>query len=205
MGPYESPTFLNRKDKIAFGMTMSQLGIGIGLVMGLLLFWLLLPVHVIVQLGGFLVNLIAVLVIMTVRISGVRIPAYLFRAFSMWLRRPAYVAVADLAINQLPDFDAIDAPLGTAAADGAVAAESGAVALDEFGEPVEVPPKGWRKITFLLRRLTGLLGRRAKDQETRYQVKAQADGVAAEAIVGGRQQLRSLMRELRDLLPRFRR
>ena len=187
MGPYDSPTFLGRKDKIAMGMTMGQLMKAIGLLMGLLTFWLILIDHVgmIVSGLGFLITLIGTVVVVTVKIGGVKIPAYLMKMTMMSIRRPAYVADALGALQLL---EPTVAGLGSGAGVGTA--------------EVEGPPPG------LLRRL--LSGGRkkavaaAKDQDNRYMAKAQMDSVSANAVTEGRRQIRSLLKEFAAFLPKFR-
>lgn len=188
MESYDSPTFLGRKDKIALGMTMGQLTKGIGLVMGLLLFWLLLidQVTVIGAGVGFAVSLIGAIILSAVKISGVKIPSYVFKATMMMIRRPAYAADAVAALEPPAPTPEFSQPVGDAAA-----------------EDAEMPPpKGLRK---LLRRGRGRALEAAKDKDNQYMAKAQADAAAANAMVEGRRQLRSLAREFRAFLPRLRR
>ena len=185
MGPYDSPTFLGRKDKIAMGMTMGQLIKGIGLMMGLLTFWLILIDHVgmLVAVIGFVVSLVGTVVVLSVKISGVKIPAYLMKLVMMSIRRPAYVAEALGALQVLePKVDFL------------LPSASG---LDE------APRVG------LLRRLFSVGRKRTvaavQDQDNRYMAKAQVDSVSANAFTEGRRQFRSLLKEFAAFLPKFRR
>ena len=187
MGPYESPTFLGRKDKIALGMTMGQLMKGVVLLLGLLTFWLVLLDHVgLIMSGlGFIVSLIGAVLLLTVKIGGVRIPAYLMKMLMMTIRRPAYVADSFLALQVVE-------PLLGSAVPG-VAPES-----DEA-----VPTPGRLRGLLSLGRLKAVSA--SRDPNNRYMAGAQMDSVQVNVVVQVRRQLRSLLNEFRALLPKFRR
>lgn len=185
MGPYDSPTFLGRKDKIAMGMTMGQLLKAVCLLMGLLLFWLLLIDHIgLIMCGvGLVVSLIGTIVISTVKVSGVKIPAYLMKMVMMTVRRPAYVADAVVALQSLEP------------------------AMDDrhASDAVEVTESSPGLLRRIVSRGKSKAVTAAKDQDNRYLAKAQADAVSANAWVEGRRQVRSLLKEFQAFLPKFRR
>ena len=186
MGPYESPTFLGRKDKIAMGMSMGELMKAIVLLMGLLLFWLLLLDYVgLIVCGlGFVVSLIGAIVIATVKIGGVKIPIYVVKMVKMSFRRPAYVAEALGALQVFePTVDVFDLGSG----------------VPEEKRP---PPSLLRRLLFRGKDQAMAV---ARDQDKRYMAKAQIDSVSANAVTEGRRQMRSLLKEFKAFLPKIRR
>ena len=177
------------------GMTMGQLMKGILVLFVLLIFWLLMIDHVgLIGTGlGFVVSLVGTLVLSAVKIGGVRIPPYLFKMTMMMLRRPAYVADAVLALQVAePSMNT-----GAAAVVGA-----GSMVLADGAVDGQVSGG-------LLRRLMSRGKKQAvvavKDPNNRYMAKAQFDSVQANALVEGRRQMRSLLKEFRQFLPKFRR
>lgn len=95
MEPYDSPTFLSRKDKILFGMTLKQMG----LVMGGGFCWLMLALSLDQSLmTSFLIFTPCHIVIVTcglVRPGGVMVPVYFGLMLKSLVVSPVYSVATD--------------------------------------------------------------------------------------------------------------
>ena len=93
--PYDSPTFLSRKDKILFGMTLKQMG----LVMGGGFFWLMLALSLDQSLlTSFMIFTplhLAIVVCGLVRPGGVMVPVYVGLMLKSFVTSPVYSVGSD--------------------------------------------------------------------------------------------------------------
>ena len=101
---YDSPTFLNQKDKYLAGLSLPQLMVAGGVAFFWFLISLALPfstlirILVVIPLTGF------TLTMLFARISGLSIPMYLALALLRTFKRPRFEETAECVVNGRSDW-----------------------------------------------------------------------------------------------------
>ena len=96
---YDSPTFLDQKDKYLMGLSLPQLMAVVGVAFTLFLFSMALPFGMIIKLSTVGVGTCVISVVMFVRLSGLSIPGYVVASVMAMIRKPVYEEHQILLLN----------------------------------------------------------------------------------------------------------
>ena len=189
MGPYDSPTFLSRKDKLLMGMTLQQFGI----VFGGGFVWLMVALAVDQPLTNSLLMFgpahgVTVAMLM-IKPAGMSIPVYVILAVRSFVTAPVYHVETDVLRDGLQEWFK-DRDLQ---ADKEVA--GAAFAVTDIGQGRGRSAKFLGALLFFRRKAVQQSNSRAS-QEARAIARVETEHRAGEAVNGVQRTLRSMIRLL---------
>ena len=205
MGPYESPTFLGKEQKVAFGMSMSRLMLTIGVALGAIFVSFLLPLPWWGQGICFVLLTAVALVVLNVRISGVKVIPYVGKAVVMTLRRPAYSSNLEEALTgerlqfqvaSFPDDANDELPTVTPGKGGKLELFLGPLARPVAVGLGRMRSAGGGRLGSAAVRLKG----KANDKTAKGIAQAEAESISVNAALEARAQARSVLQELKGML-----
>ena len=102
IGPYDSPTFLNQKDKYMLGLSLPEMIIAMAVAGGWFIVLLFFPLGMVTRLILVLPCTGTTMAFLFMRISGLTIPMYILLSILRIFRRPSFEEVQDYVVRGEP-------------------------------------------------------------------------------------------------------